>query len=234
MGAENEPFRHDLRPIQAGTEPPFKLQAKRTVNTPGAPDEQEADRVSDQVIRPSEPRLQRACLCGGECPTCQEEQPGQGHEALRAKVPARATWQTAVPAIVRDVLCESHRVNRSTRRRRHLHGAVGHDFRRVQVHTDARASESARAVDASAYTVGRDVVFGAGRYWPGTNEGRRLIAHELTHVIQQGEGASPSASASLAIDTFGEAAAEQASDQVMSGHSASHVDAGHGTSIHAN
>jgi hypothetical protein len=45
--------------------------------------------------------------------------------------------------------------------------------------------ESARAVNAQAYTLGRDIVFGEGRYKPGTNEGRRLIAHELTHVVQQ-------------------------------------------------
>lgn len=62
----------------------------------------------------------------------------------------------------------------------------GHDFSQVRVHADAKASESARAVDALAYTVGRDVVFGAGQYSPNCKEGRRLLAHELTHVVQQG------------------------------------------------
>ena len=66
----------------------------------------------------------------------------------------------------------------------------GFDFSQVRIHTDERAAESARAVDALAYTVGRDVVFGAGQFSPGTNEGRRLIAHELTHVVQQGGGSS--------------------------------------------
>jgi Domain of unknown function (DUF4157) len=61
----------------------------------------------------------------------------------------------------------------------------GYDFSRVRVHTDARAAESARAIGAQAYTVGNDVVFGAGRFAPATREGRRLIAHELTHVLQQ-------------------------------------------------
>jgi hypothetical protein len=61
----------------------------------------------------------------------------------------------------------------------------GHDFSRVRVHTGTQAAESAQAVNALAYTVGQDVVFGAGRYAPHTHEGRRLIAHELTHVIQQ-------------------------------------------------
>ena len=66
------------------------------------------------------------------------------------------------------------------------------DFSRVRLHTDARAAVSARAVNALAYTVGRDIVFGAGQYAPGTVSGRRLLAHELTHVLQQ-VGAGPPA-----------------------------------------
>jgi len=65
----------------------------------------------------------------------------------------------------------------------------GHDFSQVKVHTDAKAAESASAVNALAYTVGRDVVFGRGQYTTGTSEGRRLLAHELVHVVQQGNGA---------------------------------------------
>jgi hypothetical protein len=64
-------------------------------------------------------------------------------------------------------------------------GSPGIDFSGVRVHTDNKAAESARAMSALAYTVGRDVVFGAGEYAPGTTEGRRLLAHELTHVLQQ-------------------------------------------------
>jgi len=62
----------------------------------------------------------------------------------------------------------------------------GHDFSKVRVHTDSKAGESARAVNAQAYTVGGDVVFGANEYAPGTTGGRRLLAHEVTHVLQQG------------------------------------------------
>ncbi|MDS0301099.1 DUF4157 domain-containing protein [Halogeometricum sp. S1BR25-6] len=61
----------------------------------------------------------------------------------------------------------------------------GHDFSRVRVHTDAPAERSARAVNARAYTVGNDVIFDEGRFAPRTQEGRRLIAHELAHVVQQ-------------------------------------------------
>ena len=56
------------------------------------------------------------------------------------------------------------------------------------MHIDERAAESTRAVSALAYTVGRHVVFGADRYAPGTSRGRQLLAHELTHVVQQQEG----------------------------------------------
>ncbi len=61
----------------------------------------------------------------------------------------------------------------------------GHDFGRVRVHTGAEATESARDLSARAYTIGSDIVFGQGQYEPGTQEGRKLLAHELTHVVQQ-------------------------------------------------
>ncbi|HEU0015940.1 MAG TPA: DUF4157 domain-containing protein [Longimicrobium sp.] len=66
-----------------------------------------------------------------------------------------------------------------------LEPRFGHSFADVRVHTDSRAAESAAAVGARAYTVGRDVVFGAGGYAPASGEGRRLLAHELAHVVQQ-------------------------------------------------
>src|SRR5262245_50606774 len=67
----------------------------------------------------------------------------------------------------------------------------GHDFSGVRVHTDASASASAHALGASAYTVGSNVVFGHSRYRPDSGDGRRLLAHELAHTVQQ--SASPAA-----------------------------------------
>jgi outer membrane protein OmpA-like peptidoglycan-associated protein len=64
----------------------------------------------------------------------------------------------------------------------------GRDFSQVRVHTDGQAADSARAVNALAYTVGRDVVFGMGQYAPRTSAGQRLLGHELTHVVQQQSG----------------------------------------------
>jgi hypothetical protein len=62
----------------------------------------------------------------------------------------------------------------------------GHDFSQVRIHADSRAAASAAGVNALAYTVGRDIVLAPGAYAPETTPGRRLLAHELTHTIQQG------------------------------------------------
>jgi hypothetical protein len=71
-----------------------------------------------------------------------------------------------------------------------MEARFGHDFSRVRVHTDARAAESAQAIQSSAYTVGHSLVFNRGRYRPDTAEGVQLLAHELTHVVQQQGGAT--------------------------------------------
>jgi hypothetical protein len=103
-----------------------------------------------------------------------------------------------------------------------MEARFGHDFGDVRVHSDDRASESARAVNAHAYTVGNDVVFQRDRYAPGSEEGRRMLAHELTHVIQQRSGPVDGAPAPGGIrvsdpsDPFERQAASTA-EQVVSG-----------------
>lgn len=72
--------------------------------------------------------------------------------------------------------------------REHMERAYGHSFGNVRIHTGPRASASARALGANAFTVGSDIVFASGRYAPGTSAGKRLLAHELAHVIQQSRG----------------------------------------------
>ena len=67
----------------------------------------------------------------------------------------------------------------------------GYDFSQVRIHSDAAAAKSARDVNANAYTVGQHIVFGAGRFVPHTGEGQRLVAHELTHVVQSSGAAGP-------------------------------------------
>ena len=75
--------------------------------------------------------------------------------------------------------------------RREMEARLGADFASVRVHTDTEAGESARALNARAYTVGPDIVFGAGQYAPSTPIGRHVLAHELAHVVQQGPDAVP-------------------------------------------
>jgi hypothetical protein len=66
-----------------------------------------------------------------------------------------------------------------------MESRVGYDFNAVRVHTDGNAGRLARAVNARAFTVGNDVVFASGEYSPGSRDGQKLLAHELTHVVQQ-------------------------------------------------
>jgi hypothetical protein len=90
-----------------------------------------------------------------------------------------------VPQIVHDVLrSPGELLDRETRA--FMEPRFGHDFSKVRVHTDSKAAESADAVNALAYTVGQDVVFGANQYTPETSAGKRLLVHELVHAVQQG------------------------------------------------
>ena len=125
--------------------------------------------------------LQR-CSNGVECPDCRAKREQQEGTLQRAAVNTAPT--SAVPPIVHDVLsAPGQPLDRGTRA--FMEPRFGHDFSGVRVHTDASAAQSARAVNALAYTVGRDVVFGTGQYMPETIGGKRLLAHELTHVAQQ-------------------------------------------------
>ena len=126
--------------------------------------------------------LQRKCACGGagnfsgECTDCKKKK-------LQRSV--RGSGPETAPPIVHDVLRSSGQpLDGATRA--YFEPRFGHDFSRVRIHADARANESAQSVNALAYTVGRNVVFGAGQYQPDAASGRRLLAHELTHVVQQG------------------------------------------------
>lgn len=92
----------------------------------------------------------------------------------------------SVPAIVHDVL-RSPGQPLERQAQSFMESRFGHDFSRVRIHADAQAAKSAQQIDAKAYTVGPDIVFGAGRYGPQTESGRLLLAHELAHVVQQGD-----------------------------------------------
>lgn len=159
--------------------------------------------------------LQRAYACGqhtggSECAECHKKREGTLQCAAVNAAPVNE-----VPSIVHEALrSPSQPLDLATRA--FMEPRFGHDFSRVRVHTDAKAAESARAVNALAYTVGRDVVFGKGRYAPQSSAGQRLIAHELTHVIQQGNAAWTSGALQLgAPDTSHEQEARNASQPEM-------------------
>lgn len=169
---------------------PCALQAKLEINKPGDEYEREADRVAEQMMRMPAPQIQRACPCGGGCPRCQTEKRAQGYSRLQTKhVESGALGLTAAPPIVLDVLRSPGRPLDPTTRA-FMEPRFGHDFSRVRVHSDAAAEQSAQDMNARAYTVGQHIAFGSGQFAPGTHEGQRLLAHELTHVVQQSGGAA--------------------------------------------
>jgi hypothetical protein len=99
-----------------------------------------------------------------------------------------AADQDGVTSPVREVVGSGGGDALDDATRTDMEARLGHDFGDVRVHTDIKASESARSVNAHAYTVGNDIVFQRDRYAPGTDEGREMLAHELTHVVQQRSG----------------------------------------------
>ncbi len=137
------------------------LQTKLQVTTPGDAFEREADRVADQVTASPET---------ADAPV-----------ALRAVTPAPDD-QTAATDAAGGAAARSLEASD----RAFFEPRLGHDFGGVRIHTDAQASQMARHLGARAFTHGRDVYFADGQYDPQSREGRQLLAHELTHVAQQG------------------------------------------------
>lgn len=134
--------------------------------------------------------LQRKCACGGAlafdttCRACQ----GEGLQVSRR---ATASTVSQIAPGNRPPTVGAGGVGLDAPTRAFMETRFGHDFGSVRVHTDARSAESARAVDALAYTVGRDVVFAPGQYQPHTRAGLGLLAHELAHTVQQSGGGAP-------------------------------------------
>lgn len=167
------------------------LQAKLTVSEPGDELEQEADRVADRVMRMAVPpddegghpgqglRGTRTAL-QRKCATCDEED-----RLIRRKAGLSGPPAPSVPSVVTDGLRSSgHPLDAQTRA--FMEPRFRRDFGTVRVHTDSVAARSAIAVAARAYTVGNRIVFAPGEYAPKTAVGRRLLAHELAHTVQQG------------------------------------------------
>ena len=138
--------------------------------------EQEADLVAERVTRMPQPAP----------PDDPETPKSAGIRLSRRASSASAQAMPEVPSIVHEVVrSPGEPLDAATRA--FMEPRFGHDFGKVRVHSGAAAEQSAKEVRAQAYTVGHDVVFGSGRFAPNTSEGRRLLAHELTHVVQQSD-----------------------------------------------
>jgi len=143
------------------------LQRKLMIGASNDPLEQEADRVADQVMAtPLNSALHRT-------PPKIQRFTGQASDGLN----------TAPPSVERVLASPGRPLEPALRQ--DMEQRFGHDFSQVRVHTGSEAERSTREVNAHAYTVGHKVVLGTDMFTPGSHEGRRLIAHELTHVVQQ-------------------------------------------------
>jgi hypothetical protein len=158
------------------------------ISQPGDAGELEADRVARRVMAqtfdgavahrpaPVPAQVQR------KCQSCEEELPVQRKASGQGAAPAAAGNSAAVITAGGQPLAAPARSFFEPR--------FGHSFEQVRVHDDAAADRSARALGAKAYTVGRHISFARGQYNPGSHAGRELLAHELTHTIQQGDSAA--------------------------------------------
>ncbi|MCK9621371.1 MAG: DUF4157 domain-containing protein [Methylobacter sp.] len=202
------------------------IQAKLAISRPGDPDEEEADRVAEQVMRMAEPgespsigvfvgakvvkrcaaceaeeekwrtsaqaegsvRVRRKCAeCEAEDKKREEEHPNETKkERLQRKPMNDPSMVNELPHVTSVARSGGQPLDAGTRA--FMESRFGFDFSQVRVHTDSSSAEAAGSVNARAYTLGSDVVFASGQYSPATDSGRRLLAHELTHVVQQDSG----------------------------------------------
>jgi Domain of unknown function (DUF4157) len=151
------------------------LQTKLKISEPGDKYEQEADLIADQVMRMPEPSVQR------QMETQEEEE-----EILQTKNKTSQV-STVTPSIHNGIsrLRQSSGTALPTSTRAFLEPRFGHDFSHVKIHTSPQAADLSRSVNARAFTVGHNIFFNQGEFQPNTPFGMRLLAHELTHTLQQ-------------------------------------------------
>lgn len=162
-----------------GREKNLGLQAKLAIGAAEDPYEREADQVAASVMS-----------CSVDTAPTTRSQHALGRPIIQRRIfNSRGADQNTLPAIVEDTLSSPGQpIDVATRSV--FEPRFDHDFARVRLHTDARADRSAVAVNALAYTSGTHIVFVRGQYDPGSASGQRLLAHELTHVVQQTGGGS--------------------------------------------
>jgi hypothetical protein len=161
-----------------------QIQGKLTIGAIDDPAEREADHVAETIMRShAGGPASSPCSCSGDGEMCEECQQKQSQPAIQRRAAAPSV-STHVPGIVSDVLRSSgHPLDAPTRA--FFEPRFGQDFSHVRVHTGQEAAASAQSIQAHAYTAGSDIVFDQGQFSPHSTQGRGLLAHELTHVIQQ-------------------------------------------------
>jgi hypothetical protein len=207
-------FGNNFSRISVHTPATSVVQTKLAISKPGGQDEQEAVSVANEIMRMPEPQLQRHPLLGGGSLYSRIKQPASEPQGLQTKLAETGDLElSVVPPIVQNVLgLPGQAIDPATRA--FMEPRFGHDFSHVRVHTDAKAAQSAQAINAHAYTVGANIVFNDGHYAPGTSQGRSLLAHELTHVIQQSGFSATAGLPGTNRDHSGEAEATAASTAV--------------------
>jgi len=171
---------------------PATIQPKLTINPPNDIYEQQADAMAEKVMRmpaggnaffkSSSNSIQRKCA------HCEEEE-----KKVQMKSANGSVGSSAFTNVVQSA---GQPLDANTRS--FMEPRFGRDFSNVRIHNDAEAATSARSINAMAYTSGNDIVFGQNQFSPTTNSGKQLLAHELTHVIQQGDGRTQSNALQLA------------------------------------
>ena len=163
----------------------FFFQPKLTIGPVDDPCEREADAVADKVMRMSnhdEERLQTKITplpIQRKCAECEEEE-----KQVQTKANGTGSGEKEAPSLVNDVINSSGK-SLDTETRSTMENRFGYDFSNVKIHTGSQAAKSAESIKALAYTSGNSIVFNEGQYSPGTESGQKLLAHELTHVVQQ-------------------------------------------------
>jgi len=162
-----------------------QIQAKLKIGQPNDIYEQEADRVAEQIVSSSWSVVNNQREEGGIQRQTEEEERKKEEETLQLK-----EMQGNIPEVTPDLESRIRALRGGSQPlpksiRAFFEPRFGYDFSQVRIHNDPEGAKLARALNARAFTVGRHIVFGAGEYSPQTLVGKRLLAHELTHVVQQ-------------------------------------------------
>ncbi|HEX7031700.1 MAG TPA: DUF4157 domain-containing protein [Nitrososphaera sp.] len=191
------------------------IQPKLKAGQPGDPYEQEADSIAEQVMRmidtdPAAPMV-NAAKKGEEidrkCAACEENEEEEQEETTMTvgRKPSSAYNPEPDERVMNDIdnIRSSNGRSIDANTEGFMESRFGYDFSSVRIHTDEIAARSANSIHARAYTIGNHVIFGDGQYQPDTLEGRKLLAHELTHVIQQtGAGGKKINRSKVGFDLF--------------------------------